>query len=148
MLRVTAFLFVLFLAGNGAALERFATSKLSIVTAKGTQHFTVEIAETREQHAQGLMYRRSMAADAGMLFVYKTPRNASFWMKNTFIPLDMLFIGANGKIVNIQERTVPQSLSPVRSKGRVLAILELNGGTASRQGIKPGDKVRHSIFEK
>ena len=148
MVRVATFLFVLFLAGNGAAQERFATSKLSIVTAKGIQHFTVEIAETREQHAQGLMYRRRMAADAGMLFIYKTPQSASFWMKNTFIPLDMLFIGVDGKIVNIQERTVPQSQSPVRSKGPVLAILELNGGTTSRLGIKPGDEVRHTMFDK
>ena len=148
MVRVAAFLFVLLLAGNGAALERFATSKLSIVTAKGAQHFTVEMAETRDQHAQGLMYRRSMAADAGMLFVYKTPQAASFWMRNTFIPLDMLFVGADGKIVNIQERTVPQSLNPVRSKGPVLAILELNGGTTSRLSIRPGDKIRHAMFEK
>lgn len=148
MMRAVAFLLTLLVATGAAALERFEKSELTIVTKNGPQVFEVEIAETVAQHAQGLMYRRSMPANAGMLFTYKAPQAASFWMKNTFIPLDMIFIGQDGRIVNIKQRTVPHSLTPVRSKGKVLAILELNGGTSARLGIKAGDEVRHEIFKK
>lgn len=146
MFRALAFLFAFLLAAPAGALEKFEKSTLSIVTAKGTHDFTVELAISPTQQSQGLMYRRRMAPDAGMLFVYSRPQPASFWMKNTFIPLDMIFIGADGKIVNIKQRTVPQSLAPVRSKGDVLGVLELNGGTSSRLGIKAGDRVRHETF--
>jgi hypothetical protein len=148
MFRALAFLIVLAVAAPAAAQERFEQSTLSIVTDKGTLSFTVELAISPTQQSQGLMYRRSMAPDAGMLFVYSRPQPTSFWMKNTFIPLDMIFIGADGKIVNIKQRTVPQSLAPVRSKGDVLAVLDLNGGTSSRLGIKAGDTVRHETFGK
>ena len=146
MRAVFAFLIAFVVALDAGALERFEKSTLSIVTAKGPTAFHVEMAISPTQQAQGLMYRRSMSADAGMLFVYHRPQPASFWMKNTFIPLDMIFIGADGRIVNIRQRTVPQSLTPVRSRGDVLAVLELNGGTSSRLGIKAGDEVRHEIF--
>ena len=146
MCAVFAFLIAFVVALDAGALERFEKSTLSIVTAKGPTAFHVEMAISPTQQAQGLMYRRSMPADAGMLFVYNRPQPASFWMKNTFIPLDMIFIGADGRIVNIRQRTVPQSLTPVRSRGDVLAVLELNGGTSSRLGIKAGDEVRHEIF--
>lgn len=146
MLHALAFLAAFSFAANAAALERFEKSTLSIVTAKGEKAFVVEIAKSPKQQAQGLMYRRSMSADAGMLFVYARPQPASYWMKNTFIPLDMIFIGTDGHIVNIRQRTVPHSLAPVRSDGDVLAVLELNGGTVSRLDIKAGDAVRHEIF--
>ncbi len=128
----------------GAALaqfERFAIAELSIVTAGGRRKFTVELAVTPAQMMQGLMFRRTMAADAGMLFDYGHPVNASMWMKNTFIPLDMLFVGADGRIVNIHERAVPQSLDPIAAAAPVRAVVELNGGTVARLGIKPGDRV-------
>jgi uncharacterized membrane protein (UPF0127 family) len=147
MFRAVAFLFMFAVAADAAALERFEKSEISIDTAQGSKTFQVEVAKTPKQQAQGLMYRRSMAADAGMLFVYESPQPASYWMKNTFIPLDMLFIGADGRIVNIRQRTVPRSLTPVRSDGDVIAVLELNGGTSARLGIKAGDRVRHTIFE-
>lgn len=146
MLRTVAFLLILVAATGAAALEKFATGTLSVVSAKGEHSFTVEIAKTPKQQSQGLMYRRKMAADAGMLFVYERPQSVSYWMKNTFIPLDMIFIGKDGRIESIRQRTVPQSLTPVRSRGKVLAVLELNGGTVSRLGIKPGDAVRHQMF--
>ncbi|PPR22317.1 MAG: hypothetical protein CFH40_01360, partial [Alphaproteobacteria bacterium MarineAlpha10_Bin3] len=76
------------------------------------------------------------------------PRRLAFWMKNTFIPLDLMFIAADGRIVSIQQRTVPHSLEPIRSRGKVLAVLELNGGTVSRLNIKPGDRVEHAVFAK
>ncbi len=147
MNRIVTFLFVLFITGSAASLEQFEKAELTIVTKQGTQTFQIEIARTRAQHAQGLMFRRKMPPDAGMLFLYDKRQPASFWMKNTFIPLDMLFIGPDGRIVNIQHRTVPHSLTPVRSRGDVMAVLELNGGTTARMHIKAGDEVRHAIFK-
>ncbi|HEX6979549.1 MAG TPA: DUF192 domain-containing protein, partial [Alphaproteobacteria bacterium] len=85
-------------------------------------------------------------ADAGMLFDFKRDQPVSMWMRNTRIPLDMLFIARDGRIVNIAQRTVPFSEATIQSKGAVRAVLELNGGTAQRLGIRPGDTVRHPIF--
>ena len=112
----------------------------------GKHAFTVEIAKTPRQQAQGLMFRRRLAADAGMLFLYAQPQIIRMWMKNTFIPLDMIFIGADGRIVSVVERTIPQSLETVSSAKPANAVLEVNGGTVSRLGIRPGDRVRHPAF--
>lgn len=119
---------------------------LAIESANGRHEFQVERARTAEEQAQGLMFRRSMAAQHGMLFDMVPPRVATFWMKNTFIPLDMIFIGTDGRIRNIAERTIPETTSTYSSDGPVGAVLELNGGTSARLGIKPGDLVRHSLF--
>jgi len=121
-------------------------SDLVIATAKGEQHFTVELANTDESRARGLMFRAGMAPDAGMLFDFGQEQLTSFWMKNTLIPLDMLFIRADGTILNIHQRAIPHDETGINSDGPVQAVLELNGGTVSRLGIKPGDKVRHAIF--
>ncbi len=138
---------LLVMAVPALALETFQKSTLSIETAAGGKYrFDIELAETPAQQAQGLMFRPSMAADAGMLFIYNRVQPASFWMKNTLIPLDMLFIGPDGRVVNIHERAVPQSLDSVNSAGPVKAILELNGGMSARLGIHPGDLVRHAAF--
>jgi uncharacterized membrane protein (UPF0127 family) len=144
------FLILLFAALVGLLPHRGAaapTTDLVIVSAGGPHAFKVELATTDTEKAQGLMYRRELAPDAGMLFdMGPGEHEATFWMKNTFIPLDMLFIRADGSIQNIAERTVPQSLATVPSDGPVRAVLEVNGGTAARLGIKPGDKVRHRLF--
>lgn len=121
--------------------EKFKTGKLTIVSAGKRNVFTVELALTDRQQQRGLMFRRSMAPDAGMLFDYVTPTRITMWMKNTFIPLDMIFIGADGKVVDIAERAVPQSETIIPSKVPARAVLELNGGTAQRLGIKVGDVV-------
>jgi uncharacterized membrane protein (UPF0127 family) len=131
-----------------AQLATFGTSELTIDTVSGKQHFTIEVAKTREQMMQGLMYRRSMPADAGMLFEYDHPQPVAFWMKNTLIPLDMLFIGADGAVLDIHERAVPLSLDSIATDQQVLGVLELNGGTVSRLGIKRGDHVEHPLFGK
>jgi uncharacterized membrane protein (UPF0127 family) len=127
-------------------LQRFATSELTILSATGPHRFAVEVAETPAQMEQGLMFRRAMAPDAGMLFDYKAPTVATMWMRNTLIPLDMLFVDAQGRIVNIHQRAVPQSLDVIAAEAPVRAVIELNGGTAARLGISPGDEVRHPIF--
>jgi hypothetical protein len=92
------------------------------------------------------MFVRSLASERGMLFVNAAPRRASMWMKNTYIPLDMLFIEANGRVAEIHANTVPHSLATVESRKPVLAVLELAGGEAARRGIKPGDRVLHPAF--
>ncbi len=128
-------------------LAEFEKSKLAIVSTSGRHVFDVELAVTPNQRSQGLMFRYEMAPEAGMLFDFgPTERRQSMWMKNTYIPLDMLFIKADGRIESIAERTVPRSLEVISSRGRVRAVLELNGGTASRLGIRPGDRVEHPIF--
>src|SRR5262249_42815999 len=122
-----------------AQSQQFATSEVTVVSASGPHRFSVELAETPGQMEQGLMFRRALAPDAGMLFDYKTPTVATMWMKNTLIPLDMLFVDGSGHIVNIRERAVPQSLETIAAAAPVRVVIELNGGTASRLGIKPGD---------
>jgi uncharacterized membrane protein (UPF0127 family) len=129
-----------------AQVERLATSRLTIVSASGQHQFNVEVAETPQQMTQGLMFRRTLAPDAGMLFDYKEPTMATMWMRNTLIPLDMLFVDARGRIVNIKERAVPLSLDMIAAVAPVRAVIELNGGTAARLGIKPGDEVLYPIF--
>jgi hypothetical protein len=121
-------------------------AELFIETAKGRQRFMVELADTDERRMIGLMHRNSLATDAGMLFDFKTDQPIAMWMRNTRIPLDMLFIARDGRVVNIAERAVPFSEQTIPSSGPVRAVLELAGGTASRLGIKPGDRVVHPMF--
>jgi uncharacterized membrane protein (UPF0127 family) len=130
------------LPGMATALETFARSALVVQTAGGGNYrFSVEVAQTPGQQAQGLMFRETMAADAGMVFVYASPQPVAFWMKNTLIPLDMLFVGVDGRVVNIHERAVPGVLDGIPSAGPVTAVVEINGGMAARLGIRPGDRV-------
>jgi uncharacterized membrane protein (UPF0127 family) len=129
-----------------AQLQTFPTAPLTILTASGPHKFTVEIATTPAQEEQGLMFRRSLAPDAGMIFEFAAPQVASFWMKNTLIPLDMLFVDASGHIVSIRERAVPGSLEPIESAAPVRAVVEVNGGTAARLDIRPGDRVGFPLF--
>ena len=134
------------LAAHAQLLQRFETSTLTIATANGDKPFTVELAITPSQQEQGLMFRRELAPDAGMLFILPQVQPAVFWMKNTLLPLDMLFIAADGRIADIHERAVPLSEANIVSKVPVKAVLELNGGTVARLGIKPGDVVHHAMF--
>jgi uncharacterized protein len=129
-----------------AELASFGKSELTIETASGKHRFAIEEAKTEAQMEQGLMYRRSMPPDAGMLFEYQRPQVMTFWMKNTLIPLDMVFIASDGTIADIHERAVPLLLDPINSAGPVLGVLELNGGTVARLGIKRGDRVLHPMF--
>ena len=129
-----------------AQLATFPTAELTIVSASGPHKFTVELATTPAQMEQGLMFRQSLAADAGMLFDYRAPAMAAMWMKNTLIPLDMLFVDQQGRIINIHERAVPGSLDPIAATAPARAVIELNGGTAAHLGIKPGDRVIFPIF--
>ena len=123
------------------------TSPLVIESASGVHHrFVVEIAETPAQRSAGLMFRRPLAANRGMLFDFHAVEPVSMWMKNTFFPLDMLFIDARGRIVSIVQHAVPLSLDTIQSGAPVRAALELNGGSVQRLGIRPGDRVLCPIF--
>ena len=119
---------------------------LTIATGAGANLFTVEIADTEELRQRGLMFRQRMPENRGMLFDFGQSRPVGMWMKNTYIPLDMLFIRADGTIAYIAENTVPKSLDVVGVNEPVLAVLELAGGSAKRKGIRTGDTVYHRIF--
>ncbi|MGE0651595.1 MAG: DUF192 domain-containing protein [Alphaproteobacteria bacterium] len=128
-------------AAQSESLQTFSTAPLDVVTRSGRHTFTVEIAETGAQRAQGLMFRSRLAPDGGMLFIYPAERRLSMWMKNTLIPLDMLFVASDGKVVGIHERAVPHSLRSIPSPLPARAVVELAGGTVSRLGIRVGDRV-------
>ncbi len=133
---------------GGAQLGRAADAgKVKIVTATGTHEFIVEVAATKTARARGLMFRRALDPGAGMLFDYGYEKLVQFWMKDTYIPLDMIFIKSDGGIANVHHRAVPHSRTIIPSNGLVRAVLEINGGTAERLGIRAGDRVDHPIFK-
>lgn len=113
------------------------------VTTNGKPHrFMVEVAATPHAQTQGLMFRKTLGPDEGMIFPRNPPGYASFWMKNTPLPLDIIFIGVDGKILNIAAKTTPYSLDPIPSDGVAAGVLEIAGGRAADLGIKPGDTVK------
>ncbi|SDU15877.1 DUF192 domain-containing protein [Stappia sp. ES.058] len=125
----------------GASLE-LRREPLFVISASGRHRFEVEIAETPQARARGLMYRETLADDAGMLFDFRQEREVAFWMKNTLIPLDMIFIEASGRVAHIARETTPLSEALVPSRAVVRFVLEVPGGTAARLGIVPGDVVQ------
>lgn len=146
-LRVLAAIVLLVSLAPFWAASADTDDKLHIVTQNGRYTFTVEIADTPDKRSQGLMFRESMAEDAGMLFTFERDQIASFWMKNTEIPLDMLFIARDGRIADMHRNAQPHSLRSIRSKMPVFAVLEINAGLTSRLGIRVGDRIEHPAFE-
>jgi uncharacterized membrane protein (UPF0127 family) len=130
---------VVALAQSARAQE---TVPVVVTSATGEHLFRAEVAATTEQRARGLMFREHLDPDAGMLFLFDPPRHVGFWMKNTLIPLDMLFADEAGRIVAIVERAEPHSLEPRGPDAAVAAVLEINGGLAERLGIAVGDALR------
>ena len=138
----------LFLMYNLGEVSASMKSELSIITSNGSKHnFLVEVARTEEEKKIGLMFRKTLAKNAGMLFLYKREALRLMWMKNTFIPLDILFIDKKGVIKRVVKRTVPHSLATISSRQSVLAVLELRGGITSSLEIKKGDRIEHPAFE-
>ena len=109
----------------------------------GVSRFTVEVADEGAERAQGLMFRESMPRSAGMLFVYEAPQRASFWMKNTLIPLDMIFADETGRVTRVHSNAVPGDTTPIDGGEGVQFVLEINGGLATRLGIGEGSELRH-----
>ena len=126
--------------------QSLRTEPLELVTKGGVKRVTVEVADHEQQREIGLMYRRSLADDHGMLFEFNAIQPVSFWMKNTYIPLDIVFIGPSGKILNIARQAAPLSEAAIPSAGPVDAVLELRGGRAAEIGLEPGDTVRAKFF--
>lgn len=113
----------------------------------GQARFTVELADTGPERAQGLMFRESLPSSAGMLFLYDSPQRASFWMKNTLIPLDMIFADQTGRVMRVHSNARPGDLKPVDGGAGVETVLEINGGLAARLGIGPGAELRHPSID-
>ncbi|MBM4191604.1 MAG: DUF192 domain-containing protein [Gammaproteobacteria bacterium] len=137
-----------FSQGDPAPLLSFPTSTVTVESSGGPHQFEVWIADTPARQAQGLMFVRELPSSQGMLFVNDPPRVASFWMRNTFIPLDILFIDERGRIVEIFANTTPLSDTPIGARTPVRAVLELRGGESKRRGINRGDRVKHPAFRK
>lgn len=128
------------------AQDAARTEPLTIATRGGPQRFDVEVMRNDADRARGLMFRRSMAPNHGMLFDFAKVEPVAMWMKNTYLPLDMLFIRPDGTVARIAADTEPLSTRTILSGEPVLAVLELNAGTAARLGIRPGDRVEHPLF--
>ncbi|MDR3377036.1 MAG: DUF192 domain-containing protein [Ancalomicrobiaceae bacterium] len=120
---------------------------LTLVSASSHESFRVELADDDTSRADGLMYRTKLGADEGMLFDFKTEQMVYFWMKNTYVPLDMIFIRSDGTVVSIAENATPLSEKPIGSAGPVRFVLEVNAGTSRRIGLKPGDHALHRLIK-
>jgi uncharacterized membrane protein (UPF0127 family) len=131
------------LACPATAQAACAPDRVDLRWPGGGESFTVELADTAEERARGLMFRESLDPAAGMLFVYDAPRPARFWMKDTLIPLDMIFADATGTVTRIHANAVPGDLTPIDGGAAVQFVLEINGGLAARLGIVPGAELRH-----
>ena len=114
---------------------------LKVTSGSKVHQFRVELARTPQEQAKGLMFRTEMGPDEGMIFPFDPPRGASFWMRNTVIPLDLIFVAPDGRISNIAANAIPYDETPLYSDGEAKAVLELNGGRAAELGINPGDRV-------
>lgn len=135
------------LATAGQSQSEMRKDVLELITDSGKHTFKIEIAVTGEDKARGLMFRRSLATDAGMLFPYEPAQEATMWMRNTYISLDMVFIRADGVVHRIEANTEPFSEAVIASNGDVAAVLELKAGVAAQIKLKAGDRAVHSLFK-
>jgi hypothetical protein len=145
-LRWTAFVLIGLLVAAGPSSSA-GPRTLEIASTNGVHAFTIEIADNDAARAKGLMFRKTLPEGTGMLFDFQSEQEVSFWMKNTYISLDMIFIRGDGRILRIAENTDPLSTSLIASGGPVLAVLEVIAGTARKYGIAPGDRVAFPIFK-
>lgn len=141
------FLAVLLLVWAGAAQAVCAPGTVDLRGPWGQARFSVEIADTDESRALGLMHRESMARSSGMLFIYDRPTSPSFWMRNTLIPLDMIFVDPTGRVSHIHHEAVPLDETPIPGGDNVLMVLEINGGLARALGLSVGSEMRHGRLD-
>ncbi len=144
-----ALAFLLFLGGAAAQAETVQQTlplcredRVDLRGDWGQAHFTVEIADTGRERARGLMFRESLPNDHGMLFVYPFAHSAAFWMKNTLIPLDILFLSSDGRVISVHENAQPGDLTPIQGGNKVRYVLEINGGISRRLGLSEGSELR------
>jgi uncharacterized protein len=136
----------LLIAGLVHPAQGMRRDTLKLVTSRGVKQIAVEVTETPQEKATGLMFRTALADNAGMLFFYDAPQEITMWMRNTYIPLDMVFIRGDGRVHRIEARTEPLSDAIIASHGNVTACLELAAGAAERLGLNVGDRVEYSLF--
>ncbi|MGI9370848.1 MAG: DUF192 domain-containing protein [Ruegeria sp.] len=136
--------YVLTLAG--AAEAACSRNSVDLKNDQAQIRFNIELAITPQERSRGLMFRESMSERSGMLFVFDPPQRAVFWMKDTLIPLDMIFVDQGGLVIHVHENAIPGDLSPIDGGESVFAVLEINAGLASRYSIEPGTMMRHEIF--
>ncbi|MFD0978646.1 DUF192 domain-containing protein [Tropicimonas aquimaris] len=139
----TAFLALVMAALPAVASAECAEDQIDLRGDWGSARFSVEVADDNEERARGLMFRESLPRSAGMLFIYPQPQHASFWMKNTLIPLDMIFADARGVVTRVHSEAIPGDLTPIDGGRGVVAVLEINGGLAEALNIAPGTQMRH-----
>lgn len=128
------------------AMAQEGLEPLDIVTASGSHHYIVEVMRTDAAREKGLMFRKFMPQDRGMLFDFQAERQVMMWMKNTYLPLDMVFIDHVGKVVGVAQNAEPLSETVIPSDAPAYAVLELNAGAAAKIGLKPGDHINHTLF--
>ncbi len=133
-------------AVSGAAQADCQANRADLRGDWGQASFNIEIADTRDERAQGLMFRDALPRGAGMLFVYEQPQRASFWMKNTLIPLDIIFLDLSGVVTRVHTNAIPGDLRPIPGGDNVFAVLEINAGLATRYGVSVGTEMRHEVF--
>ena len=143
---IASLVFAAFVLVAPVAAQTAADRRLAIETESGTHRFDVDVMRTNAERERGLMFRRQLGRDVGMLFDFKTPQPVAMWMKNTYLPLDMVFIGQDGRVVSVAENAEPLSERVISSGAPVRGVLEVNAGTAKRIGLKVGDLVRHPMF--
>lgn len=144
--RAIAALCVCGAGGLAQAETGCAMDKVLVSGDFGEAIFTVEVADDSSERARGLMHRESLAASAGMLFVFEAPRPAAFWMKNTLIPLDIIFADRTGTVRHIHENAIPHDETPIPGGDDIFAVLEINGGLSARFGLSDGDILQHPAF--
>lgn len=145
ILCVVAAILLIIYGANGFSSQGSGQKPLIIKTQSGAEHaFYIEVARTPDEQEKGLMFRKTLPADAGMLFYFGHDRFIEMWMRNTLISLDMLFISREGTIVKIAKNAVPHSLDRITSGKPIIAVLELNGGTSDRLSLTEGDKVQYA----
>jgi len=146
-LALVSIMAVLIGTGGAGADTMCSPSAVDLRGDWGQAHFSVEVADDAQEQAKGLMFRERLSASAGMLFVYQRPHNARFWMKNTLIPLDMIFLDQTGRVTKIAENAKPLDETPIDGGNDVLMILEINGGMTHGLGITVGSELRHPAFD-
>jgi uncharacterized membrane protein (UPF0127 family) len=139
---------MLFAGALALPADALRRETLKLHTASGVHVLNIEVAETMGEKKRGLMYRKHLPANAGMLFVFDRPREIGMWMRSTYIPLDIVFIRADGTVHRIEAQAEPLSERDILSGGDVIACLEIAGGAAERLQLKPGDRVEHPAFKR
>ncbi|WP_050602353.1 DUF192 domain-containing protein [Ruegeria sp. 6PALISEP08] len=146
MIRILTLLTLLTTICAGGAFAACSVDRVTLRNDSATIRFDIELAVTPEERSHGLMLRESLPNRSGMLFVFDPPQRVAFWMKNTLIPLDMIFVDRTGTVTRVHEGAIPGDLTPIEGGDSVFAVLEINAGLSARYSIAPGTQMQHEIF--